>query len=193
LRSIRPLHLAYALIICFFIAERLLRRGASARSFEEGASDPGTTRAIGAAFGTSLVTLLIAPLLNHFRIGRFYGYKPAWGGVVLMLLGLLLRIWASLVLGAFYTRTLRTTSEQRLVMDGPYSLVRHPGYLGVITLWLGAAISSANGPAMALIAFPLLRAYKRRIEAEEAMLAGAFGQEYEAYAARTWKLIPLVY
>jgi|SRR5436190_4456026 len=193
MKSIRPLQAAYSLIVCFFIAERLLRRGDNARSWIGGAADRGTTHAIGAAFGTSLISLLIAPILNRFRIGRLYSDRVAWSGVVFMLLGLLLRVWASLVLGAYYTRTLRTSSEQRLVDSGPYSIIRHPGYLGVITLWLGAAMASANGPATALIAIPLLRAYKQRIEAEESMLASAFSQEYKAYAERTWRLVPFIY
>ena len=57
---------------------------------------------------------------------------------------LALRIWASLVLGSFYTRTLRTTAEQRLIVEGPYRLIRNPGYLGDIFLLLGAGMATAN-------------------------------------------------
>jgi len=187
------MHMAYSLIGCFLIAERLLRRGESARSLEEGASDQGSTRDVGTTIGIAMITILAVPFLNRRRIGRLYGDRVAWGGVVVMLFGLLLRVWASLVLGASYTRTLRTSSEQRLITEGPYSVVRHPGYLGSLLLWLGAAIASANAVAMVLITFPLIRAYKRRIEAEEEMLAGAFPGEYEGYARRTWRLIPFIY
>jgi len=137
--------------------------------------------------------LLIAPILNRLRVGRIYGDKVRWAGVVAMLLGLLLRVWASLVLGAFYTRTLRTQSEQRLITEGPYKAIRHPGYLGVIMLWLGGAVATGNVIAILLISLPILRVYKRRIEAEEVMLAAAFPQEYENYARRTRRLIPLLY
>src|SRR5690349_2485510 len=107
---ISPIQAAYALIGSFFAVERLLRRGESAKSWKGGAADQGTTRAIGAAFGLSINVLLIAPILNRLRVGRFYGDKVRWAGVVAMLLGLSIRVWASLVLGAFYTRTLRTES-----------------------------------------------------------------------------------
>jgi Isoprenylcysteine carboxyl methyltransferase (ICMT) family len=52
----------------------------------------------------------------------------AWGGVALMGGGLVLRVWAARVLGAFYTRTLRTSAGQRVVAEGPYRLVRHPDH-----------------------------------------------------------------
>jgi len=46
------------------------------------------------------------------------------------------------VLGRFFTRTLRVTGEQRVVSDGPYRVVRHPGYLGDILMWTGAALTT---------------------------------------------------
>ena len=97
------------------------------------------------------------------------------------------------MLGAFYTRTLRTSAEQRLIEDGPYRLVRNPGYLGDLLLWLGAGFAAANWIVLAIIIFPMLRVYRSRIKAEEAMLADAFPQEYSGYARRTWRLIPFLY
>ncbi len=70
----RPIRVAYGLIGCFFVAERLLRQGESAKSLEEGQADPGSTRAIGTAFG---LAMLVAPLLNRLSIGRYHGEKAA--------------------------------------------------------------------------------------------------------------------
>jgi protein-S-isoprenylcysteine O-methyltransferase len=111
---VRPLRVAYGLIELFVDAERLLRRGADALSLEQRPADRGTTRAIGMAFGTSLLAPLVAPFLDRRRIGRLYGTKPAWGGIAIMVAGLALRIWAARVLGAFYTRTLRTSVHQHM-------------------------------------------------------------------------------
>lgn len=189
----RSIKIAYSLIGCFLIIERLLRKGEAAKSMQAGHADRGSTRAVGAAFGLAMLTLPIAPVLNRFKLGNIRSRTLAWGGIVMMLAGLMLRIWAIRVLGAFYTRTLRTSAEQRLVEEGPYRLVRNPGYLGDILLWLGAGFASANWIVLATIAFPMLRAYRSRIKAEEAMLAEAFPQEYDGYARRTWRLIPFVY
>ena len=189
----RPLPVAYGLIGVFVVAERLLRRGGEALSLEERPADRGTTRGVGLAFALSLPALLGASALNRRRIGRLYGAKPAWGGVAVMAAGLVLRIWSARVLGAFYTRTLRTGAHQRLVGDGPYRLVRHPGYLGTLLLWLGASLAAANGIVVAAIAVIMGRAYHARIIAEEAMLAEAFAGAYLSYAGHTWRLLPFVY
>jgi protein-S-isoprenylcysteine O-methyltransferase Ste14 len=188
-----PIHLAYCLIAFFFVAERLLRQGANARSMDEGCEDRGSTRAIGAAFGTAILCLAVAPLLNRLHIGRVIGEKWAWGGVTVMAGGLALRIWASRVLGAYYTRTLRTDEGQHLVTAGPYRLVRHPGYLGVLLLWLGAGIATENGLITAATGVRLIAAYRYRIRVEERMLAEAFPEEFQRHARRTWRLIPFIY
>lgn len=189
----RPIGAAYGLIGSFMVIERLLRQGKEAKSMEEGPTDRGSTRSIGAAFGAALLALLVAPLLNRVKLGRLRSQAFSWSGIVAMLAGLALRIWASRVLGSFYTRTLRTSKEQHIIMEGPYRLVRNPGYLGDILLWFGAGIASANWIVLVIIILPMMRAYRKRIEAQEAMLADTFPQEYENYARRTWRLIPFIY
>jgi protein-S-isoprenylcysteine O-methyltransferase Ste14 len=153
----RPLRVTYGLIGCFFVMERLLRQGESAKSFQEGQADRGSTRAVGAAFGLALLVLLMAPLLNGRGIGRLRGERVGWGGVAAMVAGLVLRMWANRVLGSFYTRTLRTEAEQRLIEEGPYRLVRHPGYLGSLLLWLGAGVATGNWMAVMARAFQCTR------------------------------------
>ncbi len=189
----RPIGAAYGLIGSFFVIERLLRQGKEAKSMVEGPTDRGSTRTIGAAFGASLLALLVAPLLNRVKLGSLRSQTTAWSGIVAMLAGLALRIWASRILGSFYTRTLRTSKEQHLIMEGPYRLVRNPGYLGDLLLLCGAGITTANWIVLVVIALPLVRAYRKRIQAEEAMLADTFPQEYKNYASRTWRLIPFLY
>ncbi|HVB20538.1 MAG TPA: isoprenylcysteine carboxylmethyltransferase family protein [Ktedonobacteraceae bacterium] len=189
----KPIKIAYSLIGCFIIIERLLRKGEAAKSLQESHADRGSTRAIGAAFGLAMLALLIAPLLNWLKLGRMHSKTLAWGGIVTMVVGLMLRIWAFRILGSFYTRTLRTSPEQHLIEEGPYRLVRNPGYLADLLLWLGAGFASANWIVLATITFPMLQAYWNRIKAEEAMLAEAFPQDYDSYARRTWRLIPFLY
>ncbi len=116
-----------------------------------------------------------------------------WSGIALVLLGLSLRVWANRTLGQFYTRTLRVNESQKIVQQGPYRLIRHPGYVGVIALWIGAGLATTNWIAAAVITLMMLAVYDYRIRSEEAMLEAAFGEEYCQYAAHTWKLVPLVY
>jgi protein-S-isoprenylcysteine O-methyltransferase Ste14 len=86
-----------------------------------------------------------------------------------------------------------TSARQRIVQAGPYSLLRHPGYLGNILMWLGAALATGNWITLDLAVLTMLTAYLYRIHSEEAMLRTAFGEEFENYQARTWRLIPRFY
>jgi len=79
-----------------------------------------------------------------------------------------------------------------LVTNGVYGLVRNPSYVGMLMMSLGwgLAFRSWLGVALAALTIPPLIA---RIYAEERMLASEFGAQYEAYRARTWRLIPRLY
>ena len=98
-----------------------------------------------------------------------------------------------IVLGRLYTRTLVTTADQAVVRSGPYRVVRHPGYLGSLMAWTGAALVLAPLPIAGLISAVLMLAYLRRVHHEERMLVNRLGSAYAAYRLRTWRLIPFVY
>ncbi len=137
--------LAYLLVGVFLITEGPLRQSSEARSLEAQASDRGSTRPIGAFFGAACVALLVAPLLNVVPLGGVgHPDLTGWVGVVIMVEGISLRVRANRALGAYYTRTLRTGPRQRIVRDGPYRLIRHPGYLGVMLMWVGAGLATVN-------------------------------------------------
>jgi len=162
------------------VIEGRLRLGEEARSRGAGADDRGTSRLLGAAFGLSILGVLISPLLNALDVGRL-PEAAGWSGLALMLGAIGVRVWAARSLGASYTRTLRTTSGQRLVDSGPYRFVRHPGYVAGIVMWLGAGLATTNLFVLIAILVVIVTAYRARIGAEEAMLLEAFGDEYRAY------------
>jgi protein-S-isoprenylcysteine O-methyltransferase Ste14 len=185
---------AYALLALFFVLEGALRKGHEAKSLAVRPSDHGSTLGVGVAFLIAAVGLLLAPLLNYGEVGLLGGSRLiAWLGIALMLGGLALRVWSNRILGEFYTRTLRTVEGQRLVREGPYRVVRHPGYLGCLLMWVGAALATSNWLVVVLIVPVMLAAYGFRIGAEERMLLGLFGDQYEQYRRRTWRLIPLLF
>ncbi|HEX5502691.1 MAG TPA: isoprenylcysteine carboxylmethyltransferase family protein [Thermomicrobiales bacterium] len=183
--------LAYALLSLFLVVEGRLRRGEEAKSLEAGAADQGTTRLIGAAHGVAGLGVPLLALLPAGRAAR----RPAvqLAGLGVMAGGLLLKVWAMLTLGRYYTRTLRVAGDQPLVDTGPYRLVRHPGYLAAIAMWVGFGLALAGRLGALAAGAAMAAAYGRRIAAEEAMLREALGEPYRAYARRTWRLVPPLY
>jgi len=191
LARMRTTPIGYLLLGVFFVSERLLRQGEEARSFDAAASDQDTTRLVGAAYAVGIAAGLLAPALS--RSGRIYDSRLPKLGIVLMVLGLGLKWWAMHTLGRFYTRTLRTASDQLVVDNGPYRYVRHPGYLGAVLMWIGFSLTTRNWLALLGIAPTMLFAYTQRISAEETMLVQTLGEPYAAYQRRTARLLPGAY
>ena len=172
----------------FAAMELFLRRGATAKKVRPTATDRGTTVFIVAAY--ALAVLAIA---THVLPEVALPSAVAWTGVGIGVLGYVVRIWAMRVLGQFYTRTLVTTAEQRVVREGPYRFVRHPGYLGSMLVWIGAAAASVNLVSLLAVLVLLAVAYSYRIAVEERMLVESLGEAYAQYRRESWRLVPFVF
>jgi protein-S-isoprenylcysteine O-methyltransferase Ste14 len=122
----------------------------------------------------------------------FGGQGVRWLGVLLYAAGGILRLAPVFVLGRRFSGLVAIQPEHRLVSGGLYGIIRHPSYLGLFVLMLGwgLAFRSGVGVVIAVLSLGVLLA---RIRAEERLLSETFGAEYDAYRARTWRLIPYVY
>jgi protein-S-isoprenylcysteine O-methyltransferase Ste14 len=141
-------------------------------------------------------------------IGLLAGYLPAyterkdfwtldgdtirWLGVVLFVAGGVLRLWPVFVLGRRFSGLVAIQPGHTLVTTGVYGIIRHPSYLGLLanSLGWGLAFRSGVGTLLTALLIPPLLA---RIRAEETLLRSQFGGEYDAYCARTSRLIPGLY
>jgi protein-S-isoprenylcysteine O-methyltransferase Ste14 len=178
----------------FLVLQRVMRRGEQARSLRPLPADRGSTRLLAVAFCLGILTLVAGPALNAQGWGAAgHASVVGWIGVAVMVGGLTLRLWSQAVLGRYYTSTLRHAEDQPILASGPYCLLRHPGYAGLLLAWVGAGLATANWAVMVAIALLMVVAYRYRIAAEEAMLLDAFGDRYKEYMARTWRLLPYLY
>jgi len=184
---------AYFLIICYALIERLLRKGKPALSLEAKASDRGSSRLLAIVSLFNLFGAVIAPVLNGYDIGYWGTAYVGWIGIVLMLIGLATRYSAARTLGEFYTRTLQILDKHCLVQTGLYRIIRHPGYLGTLLIGGGAGLAVNNWIVFLMALTTQLISKLYRIQVEEAMLQDELGEAYKNYAERTWRLIPYVY
>jgi protein-S-isoprenylcysteine O-methyltransferase Ste14 len=183
--------LGYGLLVLFFGLEFFLRRGSEAKSLKPGSFDQGTAVLVAVSYPLGI---FLAPLLNGFSIGRFPGPDTAgMVGVIAMIAGLGIRVWSMQTLGRFYTRRLTIAEGQKIVQAGPYRILRHPGYLGTLLVWIGLPATQANWIALCALALLMGIAYGRRINLEENMLVQQFGEEYRQYMKRTWRLVPFIF
>jgi protein-S-isoprenylcysteine O-methyltransferase Ste14 len=91
-----------------------------------------------------------------------------------------------------YSAEVTIQPDHHLVTTGLYRSIRHPRYLGLILLGLGAALLFRSGIGLALCV-PFMAVLSWRIVDEEMVMHRAFGAEWEAYCRRSWRLIPYVY
>jgi len=120
------------------------------------------------------------------------GDTVRWLGVALFAAGGVLRLWPVFVLGRRFSGLVAIQPGHTLVTSGVYGVVRHPSYLGLLisSLGWGLAFHSGAGVLLAALLVPPLVA---RIQAEERLLGAQFGGQYDAYRARTSRLIPGLY
>ena len=79
------------------------------------------------------------------------GRMFASAGVVLFVAGLILRWWAIITLGRFFTVDVTIEKDHELVERGPFRIVRHPSYTGVLLAFVGLALSLGKSVALLIL------------------------------------------
>ena len=115
-----------------------------------------------------------------------------WLGILLMDTGIAFRLYAIIVLGPFFTTTVAVAAEQTVIEAGPYRLIRHPSYAGLLLILLGFGLSLTNWLSVLVIMGCALIGLSYRIQVEERVLQERLGQRYQEYMQRTKRLIPFV-
>jgi protein-S-isoprenylcysteine O-methyltransferase Ste14 len=123
---------------------------------------------------------------SGWRLGRWH----LSAGLAVMWIGLAIRIWAVVVLGAAFRTTVEVDVGQPVVDTGPYRLVRHPSYTGILLLAVGYSLTLGNWVSVVLLLVVPLATMMRRIAVEEATLTEVIGPPYVAYMERTKRLVP---
>ena len=131
-------------------------------------------------------------LTDRLDVFSFGGESARWLGVALYVAGGVLRLAPVFALGERFSGLVAIQQEHTLVTDGLYRVIRNPSYLGLLISSLGWALAFRSGVGVVLVAC-LVPALVARIRSEEALLAEHLGAQYEAYRARTWRLIPGLY
>jgi protein-S-isoprenylcysteine O-methyltransferase Ste14 len=146
-----------------------------------------------AAFAAILLMIsYLPPYTDRMNFLTIDAEATRWVGVVLFTVGCVLRLWPVFVLGKRFSGLVAIQKDHTLVTSGIYGVIRNPSYLGLLitVIGWGLAFRSLIGVSLTAVLVPPLIA---RIHAEEAMLRSQFGAEYDAYCARTSRLIPGLY
>jgi protein-S-isoprenylcysteine O-methyltransferase Ste14 len=154
--------------------------------------DRGNRWVLGAFGVIGLLSAFLPAYTDRLGFLTIDGNTVRWPGAVLCIAGGCLRMWPVFLLGRRFSGLVAIQPGHELLTTGLYGVVRHPSYLGLLVNMLGCALAFRSwvGVLLAALTLPPLLA---RIRAEEALLASQFGAQYEAYRARTARLIPGLY
>ena len=193
-----PLSLQLGLV--YLISELLLTVTRRSRSRTGTKQDRSTLRVLWLVIMASVAAgVYLAARSTSLRAGYLsvfalpHGQMFALVGVVLFLTGLFLRWWAIITLGRFFTVDVTIEKDHELVERGPFRVVRHPSYTGVLLAFVGFALSLRNWAALLIVLVPIFAAFIRRMNVEEDALSRALGSRYADYMRRTKRLVPFVY
>jgi protein-S-isoprenylcysteine O-methyltransferase Ste14 len=146
-----------------------------------------------AAFAVlGLLAAFVPAWTDRAELWTLDGEAMRWLGVALYSVGGAMRLWPVYLLGNRFSGLVAIQPGHTSLTTGIYSVIRHPSYLGLLVNALGWALAfrSAVGVLLTALLLPPLLA---RIQAEEALLRSQFGAAYDAYRARTSRLVPGVY
>jgi protein-S-isoprenylcysteine O-methyltransferase Ste14 len=148
----------------------------------------------------SLTFLVAIALLWTTRIPLPWLYRPLWRpgllpfwlGAVLTVSGLFFAVWAREHLGRNWSRSVTIKQDHELINTGPYAVVRHPIYTGILAGFLGLAIalSEVRGFVVFVLIFLVFWA---KLSMEEKWMSSQFGEKYATYARRTAALVPYLF
>ena len=116
----------------------------------------------------------------------------ALAGLLAVLMGVAFSIWARLMLGSNWSNRVTVKENHTLVRTGPYRIVRHPIYSGILLGMLGSALQRGGircfvGVLICGLSFWL------KTRAEERFMVQSFGEQYLHYRDKVKALAPFIF
>jgi protein-S-isoprenylcysteine O-methyltransferase Ste14 len=142
----------------------------------------------------SVAAAVVAALVAGAGAARFPVTAPVfWVALAAIWAGIALRQWCFITLGRYFTFTVKTSPDQRVISAGPYRVLRHPSYSAILLILAGIGLTYGNWLSLAaLVAIPAA-GLVYRIHVEEAALSAAIGAEYTDFVRSRKRLIPFVW
>ncbi|MBV9289524.1 MAG: isoprenylcysteine carboxylmethyltransferase family protein [Hyphomicrobiales bacterium] len=140
------------------------------------------------------IFLISAPRVPLFPLDVRFVPLALWPvqlGAAVTVDGAAFAIWARALIAGNWSSSVTLKRDHELIVEGPYRIVRHPIYTGILLGLLGTAF--AVGEWRALLGVMIAAgAYWRKLKIEEGVMRRQFGKVYAEYAARVPALVPFV-
>ncbi|MFP3284386.1 MAG: isoprenylcysteine carboxylmethyltransferase family protein [Candidatus Nanopusillus acidilobi] len=137
--------------------------------------------------------VILASISYYYNFGLF-NYNLGYDiGFILFIIGIILQGIAEATLGKYYLPSIGTVEGQKIVKDGIYKYIRHPGYLGEIIIFFGLGFVTYSLLGILGAFIVSLMVYIGEVIPEEKYMLQKFGKEYEEYMKETFRFIPYIF
>ncbi|MCB0495145.1 MAG: isoprenylcysteine carboxylmethyltransferase family protein [Cyclobacteriaceae bacterium] len=127
-------------------------------------------------------TLIREKFVEHTNLVGIIGLIPC-------LLGFAIAIWSRLLLGTNWSLSVQKKEKHELIIRGPYKLVRHPIYTGLLLMFCGNALIVGDYRAIIAVLIVFV-SFWFKLKKEEKLLTEVFGDNYREYMQKTKRMIP---
>ena len=118
-----------------------------------------------------------------------HSYLVEFIGLAVCIFGAFIAIWSRQLIGKNWSLAVQLKEDHELIQKGPYSLVRHPIYSGLILLFLGNAVMVGDWRGLIAVAI-VFASFLYKSRKEENWLIAQFGTKYKSYKKNTDMFIP---
>ena len=142
--------------------------------------------------------LICLPFIENIYISKLYQPISILNiefviGCIIAILGGFLLVGSRIIIGNYGTPKILIQNEHRLIQKGPYKILRNPMYFGDLLMYGGLAISFGAWLSFIFSIVFLLLIVIERILLEEKLLEEKFGNDYEVWKGKTWRLVPFIW
>ncbi len=198
-RPVRPLPFTWPYALVFwavyawaFFPEWKVVQGGIKGAKDAGSKDSGSLRVL---LGGMWIALFLAFPLAFVRAWSFPPREqiPLFVvGLLLMVLGSLLRRYCFRTLGEFFTGDVRAREDQPVICTGPYQWVRHPSYTAGMMMFIGIGLALGSWVSFLLLTVGSIATYRYRVAIEERILLQTLGEPYASYMKGRRRFIPYI-
>ncbi len=180
-------------IVCivWILSEVMLNRLTRAGKSDKPSADKNSELYIWLSIIVSLTVSIVVSKMFLFPI--FINDWFLMMGIIIIILGIIIRLAAVKQLGRFFTVDVTIRKDHQLMQSGFYKYIRHPSYTGSLISFLGFGLTLNNWLSLAIVFLAVLTTFIHRMNIEEKVLTEQFGRQYLDYCSKTKRLIPFVY
>jgi len=177
--------------LLFFLSELVLI--IAKRSKKKGIKTRNDKRSLILFWITIPLSLSFGFFMANYQKWDVFNKSIAIFGLSLYFIGIVIR-WISIIqLKKEFTVDVAISTNHKLKTNGIYKHIRHPSYLGLFLICFGISIALNSIISVLIITIPILLLLIYRISIEENVLLKEFGNTYEEYMLKTYKMIPKLY